>query len=207
MQYVSGVRMPIFWGVSIIWDMITTTIVVFVIIAMLLLGHQSVFKTPVELLSIFLIFFMYNFAMTPVICVWSLIFTKPSFGRAFVTIFNVIIGEFFFFCPKYNSLNLTHFISTPVPALYLINVLIRVWASDLDSQHYDTAHFFLWPYPLVTLFDCIYRLEMNHHLSVFRMRGKSHPPWEKPLKCFNRDIYHLQSRNCIHLAILAFYWI
>lgn len=94
MQYVSGIRMPIFWGVSILWDMITTTIVIFIIMTMLLLGQQSYFKTPVELLSIFLIFFMYNFAMTPIICVWSLIFTKPSFGRAFVTIFNVIIGRF-----------------------------------------------------------------------------------------------------------------
>lgn len=91
-KYISGVRMPIFWGVSILWDMLTTTIIVLIIFSMLLLSPHHHFQTPTEWFAVFLIFFMYTFAMTPIVCIWSLIFTKPSFGRAFVSIFNVIVG-------------------------------------------------------------------------------------------------------------------
>lgn len=117
-------------------------------------------------MAISLIFFMYNFAMTPIICVWSLIFTKPSFGRAFVTIFNVIIGElfpssFFFLLPLCSTVS-SRFSFFSVPALYLINFLIRVWLQD-DTRSYDPQHFFLWPYPLMTMFDAIFRLEYNQN--------------------------------------------
>lgn len=94
MQYVSGIRMPIFWGVSILWDMMTTSIIILIIIPMLLFSPHHHFKTAIELFGVCLIFFMYMFAMTPIVCIWSLVFTKPSFGRAFVSIFNIIVGTF-----------------------------------------------------------------------------------------------------------------
>lgn len=54
----------------------------------------------------------------------------------------------------------------PVPALYLINFLITIWVHTLVSHNsFDMRNFFLWPYPLVTMFDAIFRFEIQQYLS------------------------------------------
>lgn len=94
LQYASGVSLPIFWGASIMWDLLTNCITIFIIIIMLILGQHDYWKSPMELAIVFLILFLYNFAMMPVICILSLIFTKPSIGMNVISIFNFVISKY-----------------------------------------------------------------------------------------------------------------
>lgn len=51
-----------------------------------------------------------------------------------------------------------------VPALYLINFLVTLWVRSIfEHNAFDMRNFFLWPYPLVTMFDAIFRLEMQQY--------------------------------------------
>lgn len=43
---------------------------------------------------IFLLIFMYNFAMMPMICLFSLAFHNPALGMCVVSIINIVFGNF-----------------------------------------------------------------------------------------------------------------
>lgn len=92
MQYASGVNVFVFWAASIAWDLLTNTITVLIIIFMLILGQRDQWNSPKDLAIVFLILELYNFAMMPLICIFSLIFTKPTTGMNVVSIFSLIIG-------------------------------------------------------------------------------------------------------------------
>lgn len=94
MQYASGVNMYIFWGVSILWDILSNVVTIIIIIFMLALSQQSEWKSFSDLAIVFLILFLYNFAMIPIMCVFSLFFTKPSLGKTFVIVFNLVGGMY-----------------------------------------------------------------------------------------------------------------
>lgn len=93
MQYASGAYMSIFWGASIIWDLFTNSITIFIVIIMLAFGQNEHWCKPGELAIVFLILFLYNFAMMPVICLLSLIFSKPTTGMNVVSIANTILSK------------------------------------------------------------------------------------------------------------------
>ncbi|XP_031625623.1 ATP-binding cassette sub-family A member 3-like [Contarinia nasturtii] len=90
MQYTSGAYLSIFWGASILWDLLTNTITICIIIIMLILGQHEHWKSPSELAIVFLILFVYKFAMIPIICLASLIFTKPTTGMNVISFGNII---------------------------------------------------------------------------------------------------------------------
>lgn len=92
MQYVSGVNVPIFWIVSIVWDILTSLITSFIIVLMLALGNHQNWNSFSDLALAFSIFLAYNFAMMPIICVFSLFFTKPSTGMIVIFTLNVAFG-------------------------------------------------------------------------------------------------------------------
>lgn len=93
MQYASGVNVPIFWAASILWDLFTNSITILVIIIMLAIGQHDGWKSPGDLSVVFLLLFLYNFAMMPVICIFSLMFSKPTTGTNVVTIVSIIFGK------------------------------------------------------------------------------------------------------------------
>lgn len=97
LQYVSGVNLPIFWTISILWDLFTNCITIAIIITMVVLntsdGSQaSEWKNACGI--IFLVIFMYNFAMMPMICLFSLAFHNPALGMCVVSIINIVFGNF-----------------------------------------------------------------------------------------------------------------
>lgn len=94
MQYASGAMLPIFWGASILWDLFTNLITICIIIIMLILGQHDQWKSFGELSIVFLILLLYNFAMMPVICILSLIFSKPSTGMNVLSIGNMIVSKY-----------------------------------------------------------------------------------------------------------------
>lgn len=93
LQYASGVSLPIFWAASIIWDLLTNCVTIIIILFILVLGQHDQWKSISELSLVFLILLMYNFAMMPVICLLSLLFTKPSFGMNVISISNFVISK------------------------------------------------------------------------------------------------------------------
>lgn len=90
MQYLSGVNLYIFWGTSIVWDLLMNTFTIIIIIVMVAISSLK----DINLAILFLILFLYSVAMIPLLCVFSLIFPTPSFGRIFISIFNLIIGAY-----------------------------------------------------------------------------------------------------------------
>lgn len=93
MQYANDVNLPIFWGASILWDILTNCITILIIIFMLAIGVQDQWKSAEELFSVLVILVLYNFAMMPIIGILSLFFTKPIFALIVISAFNLLIGE------------------------------------------------------------------------------------------------------------------
>lgn len=162
--------MPVFWTVSILWDWITSAIIVALIILTLAFGQQKQIHSFDELAAVALILLIYNFAMIPVVCIWSLIFTKPSLGRTVVSIFNVIIGK------PYTHTHTNSFIHRIderiwfclAPSLYLAYLIVVLFLSAGSflrsmSMAPDLRSFFLWPYPPLCMFDALitYQLFRN----------------------------------------------
>lgn len=114
MQYANDVNLPIFWGTSILWDILTNCITILIIIFMLAIGLQDQWKSADELFSVFVILVFYNFAILPIICILSLFFTKPIFGLIVISAFNLLIGRLgvSFFFPYQFSLIASFFLSS-----------------------------------------------------------------------------------------------
>lgn len=94
MQYASGAYMFVFWGASILWDLLMSIITICVILIMLIIGQHPYWRSPSELAIVFLILFMYKFAMIPIICLLSLVFSKPTTGMNVISFANIILSKF-----------------------------------------------------------------------------------------------------------------
>lgn len=185
MQYVSGVNLFIFWGASILWDILANIITIIIIIVMLALSQRSEWKTFSDLSVLFVILLFYNIAMIPLICLVSLIFSKPTLGKTLLIIFNLVAGEcrIDFSTVTYIVVKLitghfffSHF-STLVPFAYMaywtlkINSIVaelgKNYGSTLGKSHTtldvtgDFMIFPLWPYPLCTMIDALYTLKLR----------------------------------------------
>lgn len=89
MQFLSGVNLLIFWIASILWDFLLN--IVTIIIIVLLVAFSSIENyNPVH---VFLILFLYNFAMIPVICILSLLFASQQ-KKTFLIFLNFIGGAY-----------------------------------------------------------------------------------------------------------------
>lgn len=94
MQYVSGANLYIFWFTSILWDLLSSLItVVGIIILMALSQHEywSDFDTLTIVFSVLVAFFC---AMIPVVCLASLIFSKPTNALNILTGLGMTLGEY-----------------------------------------------------------------------------------------------------------------
>lgn len=98
MQYASGANLFLFWGVSILWDLLTCLITNIIIVTLLAFGQHKNFSSASELAIVFSALSAYNIGMAPIICILSLIFSKPTTGMNIISILNMVIGEFCDFC-------------------------------------------------------------------------------------------------------------
>lgn len=80
LQYASGTNLSIFWLASILWDVFTNMVTVAIIVIMLAFSRQPFWADANTVAVIGMLFTVYNVAMMPVICLTSLIFSKPTTG-------------------------------------------------------------------------------------------------------------------------------
>lgn len=92
LQYASGANVLILWAMSILWDLLTNCITIILIIILVASKNDDDWKH--QLGTIFLLMFVYNLAMIPLICLLSLIFSKPSLGMVVVTFLNFVFGMY-----------------------------------------------------------------------------------------------------------------
>lgn len=93
LQYVSGINLSLFWIASILWDVLTNMVTVVLIVAMIAISRQNFWSDANTLGVITVLFIMYNVAMMPVICLASLIFTKPTTGLNVIYFAGMIISK------------------------------------------------------------------------------------------------------------------
>lgn len=91
LQFASGANVPVFWAASILWDVITICVTIAIIVGILAAGKNEQWKDPTVLGYLALILIMCSIAMIPLVCILSLIFTKPSLGTSAVSIFSFVI--------------------------------------------------------------------------------------------------------------------
>ncbi|XP_037034194.1 ATP-binding cassette sub-family A member 3-like isoform X1 [Bradysia coprophila] len=92
LQYASGINLSIFWIASILWDVLTHMVTVVLIVVMTAFSRQPFWAEANTLAVIGLLFTMYNFAMIPVICLTSLIFSKPTTGMNVIYFGSLVIS-------------------------------------------------------------------------------------------------------------------
>lgn len=93
LQFASRANVPIFWGASILWDLITICITIGIIVGTLLLSKNAQWKNPTVLGYLPLVLFMCSIAMIPLVCILSLMLSKPSLGTSIVFTFSIILGK------------------------------------------------------------------------------------------------------------------
>lgn len=177
MQYASGVNLPIFWATSILWDVLTNCITISIIIIMLILGQHEHWKSFSELGIVFLILLFYNIAMMPVICVLSLIFTKPTMGMNVISIFNFSMSKSskskFIECDwKFNGILWTKSILIQV-VLYTVADTLKFLPTYLLKM--------LWAYPICTLVDGASKLPRLHRHQIMceKICEETHCDWDQ----------------------------
>lgn len=94
LQYISGANLFIFWGVSIIWDLLTSSITTAMIIVLLILGQNENWRTFDELATVWSVLTAFYFCMIPIFCISSMVFTKPATGVNVVSVMNIAICKY-----------------------------------------------------------------------------------------------------------------
>ena len=94
-QFVSGVSMFTFWIATFAWDMINFMMPAVCLLITLWAFNITAFIVEAHILHIALLFILYGFAMLPFMYLWSFIFTVPSTGFVWLTMFNILSGELF----------------------------------------------------------------------------------------------------------------
>ncbi|KAG4068832.1 hypothetical protein HA402_004980 [Bradysia odoriphaga] len=92
LQYASGINLSIFWVVSVLLDVLTNMATVTLIVVMIAFSRQPFWAEANTLAVIGTLFTMYNFAMMPVICLTSLIFSKSVTGMTVLSFGSLIIS-------------------------------------------------------------------------------------------------------------------
>lgn len=95
LQFVSGVKVFIFWTISYICDIITFIVTIIAIIITLVAFQEEGFQSATDLGRIFFILFYFGFSMLPMMYFSSYLFDVPSTGYTRMTLFSVFTGRFF----------------------------------------------------------------------------------------------------------------
>lgn len=118
-------------------------------------GQHDQWNSPKELSIVFLILFLYNLSMMPIICILSLIFSKPSTGMNVLSILNMIISK----CP-------TNHINSNRKKKLIVNFwFVPVFVFLLDSFFHilhRAIYYMFWSFPLCTMIDATIKLPTIH---------------------------------------------
>ncbi|KAL3876097.1 hypothetical protein ACJMK2_033975 [Sinanodonta woodiana] len=91
-QFVSGVRMFTYWSATFLWDLINIMIPCVLLLFTFWGFYIDAYVDEYHLYSILLLFFLYSCSMLPFMYVLSFIFTVPSTGFVWLTMFNILSG-------------------------------------------------------------------------------------------------------------------
>ena len=92
-QFVSGVSMFTFWMATFTWDMINFLMPAVCLLITLWAFDISAYIVEDHIVHIALLFILYGFAMLPFMYLWSFLFTVPSTGFVWLTMFNILSGK------------------------------------------------------------------------------------------------------------------
>lgn len=105
-QFVSGVHSLTFWGATFCWDVINYMVPCLCLLATFAAFDIEAYVGGGRLWDVLLLFALYGWAMLPFMYVLSFIFTVPSSGLVWLTMFNILAGMLFF---EIVSIFKTHF--------------------------------------------------------------------------------------------------
>ena len=91
-QFVSGVHSLTFWGATFCWDIVNYILPCLCLLVTFAAFNIEAYIGDGRLWDIFLLFALYGWAMLPFMYVLSFIFTVPSSGLVWLTMFNIISG-------------------------------------------------------------------------------------------------------------------
>jgi len=93
LQYVSGVRYPVFWIASFLFDSLNYIIPCIIMIIVLAAFQPEEFKSADMLGYVFILLLMYGWGVIPLMYLFSFAFTIPSSGFTRMVLFNVFTGS------------------------------------------------------------------------------------------------------------------
>jgi ATP-binding cassette subfamily A (ABC1) protein 3 len=94
LQYVSGVRFPVFWIASFICDALNFIVPCIIMIILLLAFQSEDFKSAEMLGNVFFLLLMYGWGVIPLMYLFSFAFTIPSSGFTRMVLFNIFTGTY-----------------------------------------------------------------------------------------------------------------
>lgn len=92
-QFVSGVNTIVFWTSTLIWDLVNYVIPCVGILVVLAAFQMDQYVGNGRWAEIFLLFLLYGWAVLPLMYLLSFIFKVPSTGFIWLTILNIISGN------------------------------------------------------------------------------------------------------------------
>ncbi|XP_053391292.1 phospholipid-transporting ATPase ABCA3-like [Mercenaria mercenaria] len=92
LQFSSGVNMFSFWPATFCWDLINYLIPAICLLLTLRAFSVDAFVADYNLAHIALLLVLYGIATLPFMYLWSFLFTVPSTGYVWITMFNILSG-------------------------------------------------------------------------------------------------------------------
>ncbi|XP_045462662.1 phospholipid-transporting ATPase ABCA3-like isoform X2 [Harmonia axyridis] len=96
LQFVSGVKVFIYWTTSYVCDILTFTVIQIATIITLASFQEDGLKAPDDLARIFLLLFMFSYSVLPLMYAMSFFFEIPSTGYTRLSLFGVLAGDMAF---------------------------------------------------------------------------------------------------------------
>lgn len=95
LQFVSGVKVFTYWGVSFLWDFVSVAITILLFLCALVAYQEEGWATYNEIARIMLVMFMFAYASLPFVYLASFLFSIPSTGFIRLAIGFVLSGKYF----------------------------------------------------------------------------------------------------------------
>ncbi|KAL3284408.1 hypothetical protein HHI36_018568 [Cryptolaemus montrouzieri] len=96
LQFVSGVKVFIYWTTSYAVDLLTFTIIQFATLVTLASFQEEGFRAADDLARIFLLMFLFSYSVLPLMYAMSYFFEIPSTGYTRLSLFGVLAGDMAF---------------------------------------------------------------------------------------------------------------
>ena len=105
-QFVSGVHSATFWGATFCWDIVNYLVPCLCLLVTFAAFDIKAYVGDGRLWDIFLLFALYGWAMLPFMYILSFIFTVPSSGLVWLTMFNILAGRSFLDLKRFKIVSL-----------------------------------------------------------------------------------------------------